>query len=176
MKEQNYNSNQKMIDQAIGLKEKIIKQSIGHPDLIKGCSESEILKLEQEYSVILPQSYKIFLEHFGHGLGGGIMKEIDILYNDIFSLTHVIRNEILIDEGDPILPDKAFVFTGRYNEQFMFFDASGLEKEPTIMYYMIDEDSFRKIGDSIFDIIEGEVADALGIKSYREQNRKNLNR
>ncbi len=37
-----------MIDRAIDLKEKIIKQGIGHPDLIKGCSESEILRLEQE--------------------------------------------------------------------------------------------------------------------------------
>ena len=165
-----------MVNRAIGLKEKIIKQGMGHPDLIKGCSESEILKLEQEYNVVLPQSYKIFLENFGHGLGGGIMKEIDILYNDIFSLTNVIRNEILIDEGDPVLQDKAFVFTGRYNEQFMFFDASGLEQEPAIMYYMIDEDSFRKIGDSIFDIIEGEVEDSLSIKRYREQNRRNLNR
>lgn len=165
-----------MIDKVIGLKEKIIKQGIGEPDLIKGCSESEILKLEQEYNVILPPSYKIFLKNFGHGLGGKIMKEIDILYNDIFSLTNIIKNEILIDEGDPILPDKAFVFAGRYNEQFMFFDASGLEKEPAIMYYMIDEDNFRKIGDSIFDIIEEEVEVSLSIKRYRKQNRRNVNR
>ena len=37
---------------------------------------------------------------------------------------------------------------------------------------MIDEDSFRKIGDSIFDIIEGEVEASLSIKRYREQNKK----
>ena len=173
MKEQDYQSNQEMIDKAINIKEKIIQQGIGRPDLIRGCSESEILKLEQKYDVILPQSYKTFLKYFGHGLGGGIMKEIDILYNDIFSLTDVIRNEILIEEGDPVLPRKAFVFTGRYNEQFMFFDASGFKKEPAIMYYIIDEDSFRKVGDSIFDIIESELEESLTIKRYREKSKNN---
>ncbi|MEM8718336.1 MAG: SMI1/KNR4 family protein [Cyanobacteria bacterium P01_G01_bin.39] len=139
-------------DRAANLKKQIIKQGIGRPDLIKGCSEPEISKLEQKYNVIFPQSYKIFLKNFGHGLGGVIMKECDILYNDAFELTNVLRNEILIEEGDPVLPDKAFVFAGRYNEQFMFFDASGLIEEPPIFLYMIDEKDFSKIGNSVFDV------------------------
>lgn len=162
-----------MIDKAIKLKEKIIKQAVGYSDLIKGCSESEILKLEQKYNIVLPPSYKIFLKFFGHGLGGRVMNDCDILYGDIFSLTDTIRNEVLIEEGDPVLPDKAFVFSGRYNEQFMFFDASGLKREPDVMYYMIDEDNFSKIGESVFDIIESEVESSVRRKFYREQNKRN---
>ena len=172
MKESNYQSSQLIENKAIELKEKIVKQGLGSSELIKGCSESEILKLESKYNVILPQSYKIFLKFFGHGLGGRVMNDCDILYDDIFSLTDTIRNEILIEEGDPVLPDKAFVFSGRYNEQFMFFDASGLENEPNIMYYMIDEDNFRKIGESVFDIIESELESSIKIKLYREHNRR----
>lgn len=152
MQDINNDSEKNFIDRAIQLKNNIIQQGLGNPELIKGCSESEISKLEQHYKIKLPQSYKIFLRYFGHGLGGGIMKECDILYDDIFSLTNVAKNEILIEEGDPSLPDKAFVFSGRYNEQFMFFDASGLVEEPPVFLYMIDDENFTQIGDSVFDI------------------------
>lgn len=172
MNNQNQSLEKNLIDRAMSLKNNILHQALGNPEWIKGCSESEILLLENKYDVILPLSYKVFLRNFGHGLGGGIMKEIDILYDKIFNLTNVIRNEVLVDEGDPVLPNKAFVFAGRYNEQFMFFNADGLEEEPSIFYYMIDDEKFRKIGDSIFDILESEIEESLSIKHYREQNKK----
>ena len=40
-----------------------------------------------------------------------VMNDIDILYDDISGLTNLLRNEVLIDEGDPVLPEKAFVFS-----------------------------------------------------------------
>lgn len=171
MDNQNQFLEEKLVDRAMRLKNNILHQSLGNTEWIKGCSESEILLLEKKYNVIFPLSYKIFLRNFGHGLGGAIMKEIDILYDNIFNLTNVIRNEVLIDEGDPVLPNKAFVFTGRYNEQFMFFNADGLEEDPSVFYYMIDDEEFRKIADSIFDIVEDEVEEALSIKHYRERNK-----
>jgi len=164
-------SEKNFVDRAARLRDCIIQQGLGDPNQIKGCSELEISKLEKEYNVMLPQSYKTFLRNFGHGLGGRIMRECDILYSDIFSLTNIIRNEILVDEGDPCLPDKAFIFSGRYNEQFMFFDANGLAEEPPIYYYMIDEENFTKIGDSIFDIVEGETKSSLEIKLYQEKRK-----
>jgi hypothetical protein len=171
MKDKDNCSEKNFIDRAAHLRNCIIQQGLGDPNLIKGCSELEISKLGKEYNVVFPQSYKIFLRNFGHGLGGRIMRECDILYNDIFSLTNIIKNEILIDEGDPCLPETAFVFSGRYNEQFMFFDANGLVEEPAILYYMIDEENFTKIGDSIFDILEREVKSSLEIKLYQERRK-----
>lgn len=95
------------------------------------------------------------------------MNDCDILYNDVFSLTKTIRNEILIDEEDPVLPKKAFVFVGRYDEQFMFFDASGIVEEPVIYYYHIDEGDFTETADSVFEIIEDEVGFTREIQQYR---------
>lgn len=172
MDNQSQSLEKKLIDRAMRLKKDILHQNLGNPKWIKGCSEFEILSSERKYDVILPLSYKVFLRNFGHGLGGRVMKEIDILYNNILDLTNVIKNEVLIEEGDPVLPNKSFVFAGRYNEQFMFFNADGSEEDPAVFYYMINDEKFRKIGDSIFDILEDEVSEALSIKHYREANKK----
>ena len=164
---------------AEALKKKMLGLGVAHFNLIKGCSELEISTLEKENDVVFPHSYKMFLKHFGHGLGGVIMKEIDILYDEISGLTDFLKNKVLIEEGDPLLPEKAFVFSGRYGEQFLFLDASGLIEEPPTMYYSIDDNEFTKKGKSVFDLIESEIELSIAIKNHREklrnrrQNRQN---
>lgn len=162
----------KFADRAKQLKAYIIEQNIGISDLIRGCSKSEIIKLEQKYQILLPESYKVFLENFGHGLGGRIMNDCDILYNDIFDLTNTARNEILVEDGDPTLPEKAFVFMGRYKEQFWFFDVDGTTKEPSIYDFHVDDAKFNKTPYSVFDYLESEAKFLQG----REQRKKKRNK
>jgi len=157
---------------AKSLKSKMLELNLARPDLIKGCPEKEISELEKKCNVILPKSYKVFLENFGHGLGGRVMNDIDILYNQISGLANLLRNELLIDEGDPCLPEKAFVFASRYEEQFMFFDASGLVEEPPIFYYMENDIAFKKVGNSIFDILDDEAKGSKELKLITEERRK----
>ncbi|BAZ45677.1 hypothetical protein NIES4102_27030 [Chondrocystis sp. NIES-4102] len=159
---------------AANLKNMMLDLGLANPHLIKGCSKQEIINLESEYNVTLPNSYKVFLENFGHGLEGRVMNDIDILYDQVLPLTSIARNQILIDEGDPVLPEKAFVFCMRYGEQFMFFDASGLVEEPPIFYYMENDTAFKKVGDSIFDILEGEINFSEKIKLRREEIKKGI--
>ena len=155
----------KLTSRAIRLKQNILQTGMGQINLVKGCSEEEIHKLEEKYNVVLPISYRIFLENFGNGIGGKVMNDIDFLYDSISSLTDIARNEILVEKGDPILPKQAFVFAMRYGEQFMFFDANGLSEDPPVFYYMENDPEFTKIGDSIFDIFEK----AVGLR--RKQNK-----
>lgn len=133
--------------------------------MIKGCSIQEINKLEQENNVVFPESYKTFLKYFGHGLGGYVMGDIVFLYNEISGLTDYLRNEELIYEQDPILPINAFVFAMRNYEQYMFFDASGIEKEPPILSYKENESKFVEVGKSIWDIIKMEINFAKKLKN-----------
>ena len=151
------------------VKQRMLRSNIALKTHIRGCSIDEILILEQRYHIVLPQSYKVFLKHFGHGLGGYVMNDIDILYDNIQGLTNILRNEVLIEKGDPSLPDKAFVFASRYEEQFMFFDASGLLEEPPIYYYIEDAENFDKVGDTIFDILDDEIK---ATEHYLATNRK----
>lgn len=146
-----------LASRAMRLKQSILQSRMGKVNLIQGCSEEEIQKLEKQHNVIFPISYRIFLNNFGHGIGGKVMNDIDFLYDSISSLTDIARNEILVEKGDPILPKQAFVFAMRYGEQFMFFDANGLSEDPPIFYYMENDTEFTKIGDSIFDIFEKAV-------------------
>lgn len=81
------------------LKNKMLKLELANPNFIKGCSQEEIVKLQKEYDVIFPHSYKVFLENFGHGLGGKVMNDIDILYDQVFPLTNIARNQILIEKA-----------------------------------------------------------------------------
>lgn len=145
-----------LASRAMRLKQSILQSEMGKVNLIQGCSEEEIQKLEKQHDVIFPISYRIFLKNFGHGIGGKVMSDIDFLYNSLDSLTDIARNEILIEKEDPILPKQAFVFAMRYGEQFMFYDANGLDEDPPVFYYMEDDKEFTKIGDSIFDIFEEE--------------------
>ncbi|MBE9048716.1 SMI1/KNR4 family protein [Pleurocapsales cyanobacterium LEGE 10410] len=145
-----------LASRAMRLKQNILHFGMGKVNLIQGCSEEEVQKLEKQHNVIFPLSYRIFLKNFGHGIGGKVMSDIDFLYNSLDSLTDIARNEILIEKGDPILPKQAFVFAMRYGEQFMFYDANGLNEDPPVFYYMEGDKEFTKVGDSIFDIFEEE--------------------
>ena len=181
---ENYNRDRDFEHRAKTLKNIMLVLEVAKPDLIKGCSEREISLLEKERDVILPNSYKTFLRYFGHGLGGRVMSDIDILYEDIYtsiryeisSYENLLRDEILIEEEDPRLPKKAFVFSARYCEQFMFFDASSLVKEPPILYYMENDKEFTRVGDSVFDILESEIMHSHYCKIHTEEFKKKFNK
>ncbi|MEM8718335.1 MAG: SMI1/KNR4 family protein [Cyanobacteria bacterium P01_G01_bin.39] len=173
MKKINFGSNKDFETRAITIKKIMIELAIADPSLIKGCNHQEIMQLEQENNVSFPQSYKVFLQHFGHGLGGRVMNDIDLLYEDIPGFTNLLRNEVLIEEGDPVLPNKAFVFAARYGEQFMFFDTSTLPMEPPIFYYHMDyDDDFSQAGNSIFDVLEREIQLAYDLKLKSKEIRE----
>ena len=172
MNNKNNSTENKFETRARLLKDRILKSNVAKPELIKGCSEKEISDLEKKCDVVFPESYKVFLENFGHGLGGIILSDIDILYEDIFGLTDRLRNEVLIYEGDPILPKNAFVFATRFGEQFMFFDTSTATDEPPILHYMENHKSFSKVGNSIFDILEKETQLSYRLKMESEERRK----
>lgn len=172
MKNINFDSNQDFQSRAKAIKNIMLELDIANAELIKGCSQSEIEHLEQKHNVVLPESYKAFLSNFGHGLGGKVMSDIEILYEDISGLTTELRDETLIEEGDPSLPEKAFVFAARLGEQYMFFDANGILKEPPILYYKENDQNFSQVGDSIFDVLEKEIQLSYNLKVKTEELRK----
>ena len=139
---------------ATALRNRIIQSKIAKSEYLVGCSNEEIEALEKACKLILPYSYKVFLKNFGHCFGG-IAYDVDFLYQDVFPLTKIARE--ILQEDDPVLPENAFVFAMRYEEQFFFFEAEENNEAPPIFYYMEGDESFSKRYDSIFDLWEGEV-------------------
>ena len=154
MNQPNHYLRESLITRSNKLKKRIISSRKATVNQIKGCSDEEVSILEKSCGLILPYSYKIFLKTFGHG-AGKLMKDMDIFYNSVFKLTDKAR-EILSYEGDPVLPEKAFVFTMRYEEQFFFFQTNQGD-DPPIFYYIECAGEFIKKFDSIFDFVEVEV-------------------
>ena len=140
---------------ANALRNQIIQFQIAKPEELIGCSDKEIEALEKACGLILPYSYKVFLKNFGHSFGG-VADDVEFLYQDVFPLTKIAR-EILQYEKSPVLPQSAFVFTMRYEEQFFFFEVEEGIENPPIFYYMEGDKSFSKKYGSIFDLWEGEV-------------------
>ena len=167
---------------ADSLKKKMVDLELADSNLIRGCSEEEISRLEKGSNVIFPVSYKVFLKTFGHSFGGLVMSDIAIRYNEIQGygeiqdLVSYFRDEILIEDNDPVLPKKAFIFSHRYLEQFTFFDGSGLIKEPPIMYYIEYAEDFKKIGESVFNLLEMEIKTSLYYKIERDKFQKRFNK
>ena len=155
---------------ANALRNQIIQSQIAKPEQLIGCSDKEIEALEKACGLALPYSYKVFLKNFGHCFGG-VANDVEFLYQDVFPLTKIAR-EILQDEGDLILSEKAFVFTMRYGEQFFFFEAEEGIENPPIFYYMEGDRSFSQKYDSIFDLWEGEVQLKEEILARRQERYK----
>jgi hypothetical protein len=74
--------------------------------------------------------------------------------------------EILEDceKGKLKLPPNSFVFSMRLGEQFMFFNADGQFENPPIYFYYERRGKFEKIANSLWEVIERELALQEGIR------------
>ena len=146
------------------------------PAQIKGCSSSEITKIEQTYNLSLPYSYKVFLRHFGHGMGR-IATDLEFLYPSPLSLTQYMRNidREIIEEGDfnpeELLPENAFIFAMKYRMEAWYFLTEESVENPAIFYDEGNGNS-RQVHESIFDFWETEVEYIEKILAGREERER----
>ena len=138
------------------LRNRIIKLGFASSEDIKGCSQDEILALETSCGLKLPDSYKVFLSYFGHSCGGRVMSDIEYKYKSLLSLQEEWQRLQSFD-CFPKIPANTFLWSTRYREQFMFFEVVDPEIDPVIFYWSDDDNNFRKVADSIFEILDEEI-------------------
>jgi hypothetical protein len=142
---------------ATRLVERLIASGIAKPGQIAGCSDSDITRIEGTSGVQLPAAYKAFLRVVGKN-AGQLMGDIDFLYEGVLALN--ARAAAILDnweEGKLVLPAKAFVFSMRQGEQFMFFIADGRSDDPPVYYYFEGWGQFKKAANSLWEVIEAEL-------------------
>lgn len=136
-------------------------------EVMQPCSEYEITFLEQEFNVILPESYKKFLRLMGKGAGGFL--ETD--HWDAFYpyLLEIGQDDQYADYCDD-LPEQYFVFASRLGGVFLFFITGGTETDDPPVYAFGDahDGRFRKIYDSFWGFFEEIVI------YYEVYNKKGL--
>lgn len=96
-----------------------------------GCSEEEILKLENSLKLSLPLAYKEFLRFAGKGLGDFEVGST-IFYDDIdlIELQEIAREFLIEDNFPQKLPDDAYVFWMHQGYMFCFFRTSEGDNPP----------------------------------------------
>lgn len=135
----------------------LLASGIAKPDEIGGCSDDEVRRLERCLNVVLPEAYVQFLKALGHK-AGSLMADVDYHYC-LLERINTDARKILDnwEEGRLPLPEKAFVFSMRQGEQFMFFVADGSLDDPPIYYYFEGRGEFKRAANSIWEVIEAEL-------------------
>jgi ankyrin repeat protein len=120
------------------------------------CSEAEIAQLEQEFNVVLPESYKKFLRLMGRGAGSFLISDHwDAFYPE---LLEIARREEYASRCAG-LPDDYFVFATRLEGLYFFFILDGTDTDDPPVYSFGDgrEGTFRKSYDSFWGFFEEMV-------------------
>ena len=136
---------------------RLVASKAGSPDEIQGCSEAEIEQVCARSGLPLPEAYLEFLRAIGKG-AGLFMCEVEQYYDAILELNDKAREALEIyEDGNLSLPDKAYVFSMRYGEQFLFFIADGIGDNPAIYYYYEKDGMFTDLKKTFWEVIESEL-------------------
>lgn len=107
---------------------------------IRGCTEKEVAKLEDQIGLKLPKAYKEFMIWAGNGLGTFEIGSEFYYDQDLVDLQRM-ANDLLLENNFPQkLPKDSFVFWGHQGYMFCFFLTSEGD-DPPVHYY---RESFEK--------------------------------
>lgn len=123
-------------------------------ELMIGCSEEEVKKLEEKFKIKLPKLYRNFLLKMGH-LAGGFWKDdyysYDYLIGDKFdgdSLNDILIAKIIDNYPDKSLPENIFAFWCEPGDLIYCFLVEDNIDNPN--YYYSDGGSFPKLAQGTF--------------------------
>lgn len=144
----------------------LIETGLAEPETIQGCSETELLEIEQFYVLKLPEAYKNYMRKFGKA-SGDFLSECGIYYESIFDNREAA--ETLLDNNtDYKLKRSDFVFITRYGYQFWFFNTEDGNPNPPVYRYTETRDNPIHFADTF------EAAIGIAAEEYYEMERNPL--
>lgn len=99
---------------------------------VEGCRIDEIVDLEKELDMFLPEAYKEFLLWIGKDTNK-FLQGSEVEYKHLVKIQGG-ANELLKENGHPRLPDNAFVFHIHQGYQFSYFLLDGND-DPEVYFY-----------------------------------------
>lgn len=123
---------------------------------LKGCSETEIDRLEKQLKVRFPQSYREFLAFIGKGAGEFMLSDRWRFRSD--EVCEIAHDDDYFDCCD--LPKDYFVFAERDGYTWAFFVADGTSDDPPVFLFDDGENrEYKQYARSIWEFIESLVID-----------------
>jgi hypothetical protein len=115
------------------LTESLELHSVASHGNLFGCSDEEILRVQQQFAFELPNAYRLFLATMGKG-AGKFFVGTDLFFPSILGVTDDARELVSEDSAEITLPDNAIVFAMHQGYQFMFMLADGSDDPPVVSY------------------------------------------
>ena len=147
----------------------MFETGVGRPDQLRGCSAVEIAALEAKYALVLPNTYRRFLEVMGHNSGQLFAHDcVRVNYSRIRQMTEEQRR-LHRDEPEeqPIrLPDDALIVLGRFDEQFQFIRCQGTP-DAAIYYYEMGQPAAQYWSPSVVTWLNAWCDEAAAVVASR---------
>jgi SMI1 / KNR4 family (SUKH-1) len=115
------------------IKQRLIALNLVNQNELMGCTQKEILQLEQQLGVKLPTAYQEFLRIMGKG-AGQFLRGSDCFYDQLLDLQQAAGELLAENHFLGRMPDDAFVFLMHQGYQFSFFRLFQGEDPPTYSY------------------------------------------
>src|SRR3954464_9362732 len=115
-----------MTERITALSKEMVRAGLARPDELRGCAETEIASIEEQFGVVLPSAYRDWLLAMGKGAGQYLMGT-DAFFPTVLTLRSWAE-ELLEENGQPFeLPAACFVFLMHQGYQFMYFETGNGE-------------------------------------------------
>ena len=121
-------------------------------------TEPEIDYLEQSSHLRLPASYKAYLLIAGREPPDAWVGS-NCLLRDLPGLREAAE-QLLRDNGQPPLPEDAFVFIMHQGYQFFYFIADGKQDDPPVFYYLEGEPAVVRRFERFSELVSVVAADS----------------
>ena len=135
----------------------LLSRGIATKDLIKGCTPTEIEKIESDVGRALPLAYREFLVRMGRG-AGAFFVGTDMFYPNILGNTDAAHELVGEDNSGLELPRDAIVISMHQGYQFLFVQADDGD-DPPVHYYMEQSGKFVKKADRLTQFLRHVVND-----------------
>ena len=127
----------------------------------EGCSEAEVVALEQAVGLSLPPAFRAYLRRCGK-VPDEVFVGSDCRYGHLLHLREYAGR--LLQENDrPFkLPKEAFVFLMHQGYQFLYFLADGKSPDPAVHHYLEGEEGPEQMSDSFTAYLAAAKAGGAG--------------
>ncbi|MES2944171.1 MAG: SMI1/KNR4 family protein [Pseudomonadota bacterium] len=151
---------------------------IASPAQLRGCEEQEIFELEKKYNVLLPYSYRQYLQVMGHDsskLFG--FDHVAAVYAAVIDITADWSQYLEEEEMGPpasfVLPQDALLISERLGDQFEFIRCVD-KADSTVWYFNTWDWEIRVSYLSVYEWLEcwcGQSEDAIASGYFNPSSR-----
>lgn len=141
--------------------DKLLRAKLASAETIEGCSEKELVDIEKQFGIKLPQFYRTYMTILGKK-SGDFLSECGMFYPDVL-LNKERALTLLENNTDFRLKDSDFVFLERYGYQFFYFETSEGNANPPVFRYTERSENPILLADSFTEAMELALSEYLAV-------------